>query len=131
MYTDPWTEAELDLLREYYEEKGCKWDGWKELLPKRSPMSIRRKSNMLGLRTRAKVPRAKRTVYATGANECEHVDSSPRLKSLSYQSPWLILARNYFIATSTNLKLLQCGSPYLTLTVTHPIRALQYRSVLF
>lgn len=72
MYTDPWTEAELDLLREHYEEKGCKWDGWKELLPNRSPMSIRRKSNMIGLKIRSKLPRAKRTVYATGANECEH-----------------------------------------------------------
>lgn len=35
----------------------------------------RRKSNMIGLRIRAKVPRAKRTVYATGANEYELVSA--------------------------------------------------------
>lgn len=44
-----WTEEECDLIREYYEDFGADWEGWRSVLPRRSPLAIRTKANRLGI----------------------------------------------------------------------------------
>lgn len=45
-----WTPEEDAILEEHWEEHGVKWDGWKKLLPDRSPTKIRNRAAALGIR---------------------------------------------------------------------------------
>ena len=43
-----WTDEEDALLHEHYPEHGPRWDGWAELLPKRSRQAIQQRSARIG-----------------------------------------------------------------------------------
>lgn len=47
-----WTSEEEALLRREYPDRGSSWDGWGELLPGRSELSIRKKASRLGIRAK-------------------------------------------------------------------------------
>ena len=49
MYAEPWTDAEVEMLKLYYPKHGIAWDGWAEVLPKRTVRAIQRKANSGGL----------------------------------------------------------------------------------
>lgn len=44
-----WSEAEDDALREFYPRHGAKWDGWQELLPRRTIRAVQMRAKRLGL----------------------------------------------------------------------------------
>lgn len=45
-----WSEVEDDALREYFPRHGAKWDGWQEVLPKRTIRAVEMRAKRLGLR---------------------------------------------------------------------------------
>jgi hypothetical protein len=49
MYTAPWTDQQIVLLRRHYGEHGPTWDGWRELLPDKSSKAIAIKASRIGL----------------------------------------------------------------------------------
>ena len=55
-----WTEAEDRALRSHYPTHGPSWEGWAEILPRRSEKAIRVRATRLGLTRTARAARGGR-----------------------------------------------------------------------
>lgn len=60
MYTVPWGEDEVEILKAQYPLHGPHWAGWEALLPDRTERAIQRKAGLLGVRSEAPIVRKKR-----------------------------------------------------------------------
>lgn len=54
-----WSDEEDDAIREFYPRHGAKWDGWSEVLPKRTPRAIGARANRLGIKMPVAEPKPK------------------------------------------------------------------------
>lgn len=54
--TNQWTEAEDEVLRAHYLERGPRWQGWADLLPDRTPRAIQSRAQRLRLASRGNTP---------------------------------------------------------------------------
>lgn len=74
---EPWGEFEELALREFYPRHGPQWEGWDEVLPRRTRHAIMQRAAKLGLR--APIIRSKRNVEDGGdegrmpPHECERM----------------------------------------------------------
>lgn len=49
MASGRWTLLEDEMVVEYYQERGPRWEGWKDVLPNRTYSSIRDRAKRLGV----------------------------------------------------------------------------------
>lgn len=65
-----WSEAEDRAVRTFYPRHGRKWDGWSEVMPKRTIRAIGMRAVRLGIKA---PPRKKKSKHATDAYRREMI----------------------------------------------------------
>lgn len=68
-----WSDAEDGAVRTFYPRHGRKWDGWSEVLPKRTIRAIGMRAVRLGIKA---PPRKKKSKYATDAYRRETITAA-------------------------------------------------------